>query len=161
MDHANILINIRKILRSINLESKRIQKTYGISIPQYLTLNYLHSQPEFKSTSKSLKTHLNLNASTVTGIIRRLESKGLVAKLPNEKDKRSTYIHLTALGASKTKEMPPLMHEKLSEKLKTLSSKEIEEIHLSLEKLVNYMGVQNLDASPLIVPEDFIEKSED
>jgi len=33
MDTLDILINLRKIVRAINLESKRIQKDFGLSIP--------------------------------------------------------------------------------------------------------------------------------
>ena len=36
--YSGIMISIRKIVRAINLESKRIEKDYGLSIPQLLTL---------------------------------------------------------------------------------------------------------------------------
>jgi DNA-binding MarR family transcriptional regulator len=77
------------MIRSINLESKRIQKEHGISIPQYLCLDYINSSENYRATTKDIGTHLNLNASTVSGIISRLEKKGYLAKLPNETDKRS------------------------------------------------------------------------
>ena len=99
MNYAEILINIRKISRSVNLESKRLEKEYGISIPQLLALNYLREQNNFLASHKSIKDFLKLNASTVTGIITRLEKKGLVAKLPRLQDKRVSLITLTAKGA--------------------------------------------------------------
>ncbi|MDA0701150.1 MAG: hypothetical protein O2965_02170 [Bacteroidetes bacterium] len=68
MDYTDILINIRKIIRSINLESKRIDKQYGISIPQYLCLNFLNTREIFRATAKEISIHLNLNASTVSGL---------------------------------------------------------------------------------------------
>ena len=33
--YADLMISIRKIVRAVNLESKRIEKNYGLSIPQY------------------------------------------------------------------------------------------------------------------------------
>lgn len=150
MEYTDILINIRKILRSINLESKRVQKEYGISIPQYLCLNYLNQLPEYKATSTQIKKHLNLNASTVTGIISRLESRGYIAKLANQKDKRSTFIYLTALGEKTVNSIPALLHEKLSEKLKKLPKSDLSKVQNSLNLLVEFMGVEDLDASPLI-----------
>ncbi|MEJ2595055.1 MAG: MarR family transcriptional regulator [bacterium] len=116
-DHTDILIMIRKIVRSINLESKKIQKDFGISIPQLLCLNYLGQQENYQGTHKELTVYLNLNSSTVTGIINRLEKKGLVARLPKKDDKRVTYISLTSAGFKLLGETPDLLHQKLLKKL--------------------------------------------
>lgn len=156
MEYTDILINLRKILRSINLESKRIQKEHGISIPQYLCLNYLCKQKEFKSTSKEIVKHLNLNASTVSGIITRLEAKGFVAKLPNIGDRRSSDIYLTAVGHQTVNEIPALLHEKLSRKLEKLPLSNLQMLQDSLNILVEFMEVEDIDASPLIIPDEKI-----
>ena len=42
------MTGIRKIVRAINLESKRVQKDLNISIPQLLTLKYLQCSPNKK-----------------------------------------------------------------------------------------------------------------
>jgi len=156
MEYTEILINLRKILRSINLESKRIQKEYGISIPQYLCLDYLNQQEQYKSTAKKIKEQLNLNASTVSGIVSRLELKGYVAKLPNAGDRRSTDIFLTAMGQEVVNGIPDLMHEKLSRKLKMLSENELESVQNALNILIEFMEVEDVDASPLIAPDEKI-----
>ncbi len=152
VEYTDVLINIRKIIRSINLESKRIQKEYGISIPQYLCLNFLNNTDEYRATAKEIGMHLNLNASTVSGIISRLEKKGYLAKLPNQSDKRSTYIYLTAIGEKMVTSMPDLLHEKLSKKLKSLSEEDLENLQGAMDLLVSLMGVEDVDASPLITP---------
>lgn len=152
MEYTDVLINIRKIIRSINLESKRIQKEHGISIPQYLSLNYLNNCPEFRGTSKDIKAYLNLNASTVSGIIHRLENKGYIAKLPNVGDRRSAYIYLTALGKEAIDKVPKLLHQKLSIKLQSLSKTELTQLQSSLDTLVQFMEVDDVDASPLLTP---------
>ena len=54
------MISIRKIVRAINLESKRIEKDYGLSIPQLLTLKFLEEKVEYKSTMKEIKEHLSI-----------------------------------------------------------------------------------------------------
>jgi DNA-binding MarR family transcriptional regulator len=84
MNHTDILIQIRQIIRSVNLESKRIEKEYGISIPQLLCLNFLNNRKYYQATHTEIKDFLNLNASTVTGIIARLEKKDLLPDYPNE-----------------------------------------------------------------------------
>lgn len=159
MEYTEILINIRKIIRSINLESKRIEKEHGISIPQYLCLNFLKISEDYRATSKQIGEHLNLNPSTVSGIISRLERKGYVAKLPNEVDKRSSFIYLTALGEKTSNEIPDLLHEKLTKKLETLSDTELNKLKSAMSLLVEFMEVENVDASPMITPGEKINQS--
>lgn len=98
MDFTPVIIKIRRIVRSINLESKKVQKEYGVSIPQLLCLEYLKEAPNYQATQRMIRDHLRLNSSTMTGIINRLEKKGYVARLPKSGDKRVTNIALTSSG---------------------------------------------------------------
>ena len=154
MDYTEILIKIRRIVRSMNLESKKIQKEYGVSIPQVLCLNYLNGCDDFQSTHKEIRNYLNLNSSTVTGIIDRLEKKGLVARLPKKEDKRTTYISLTSLGAKLLDKIPALLHERLSVKLEKLPKEKINELDDALNVLTYYLDISEVDASPMITIED-------
>lgn len=154
MDYTDILIDIRKIVRSINLESKKIQKDFGISIPQLLCLNYLSRQEDYQGTHKELTSYLNLNSSTVTGIVNRLQQKGYVARLPKKGDRRITYVALTSAGYKVLESTPDLLHDKLAIKLSKLPDSEIMSIRSSLHKLVEVLGLENVDASPLLVVEE-------
>ena len=53
--YSELMISIRKIVRAVNLESKRIEKDFGLSIAQVLTLKFLKENTEYKSTMKLLK----------------------------------------------------------------------------------------------------------
>ena len=160
METTDILIQIRKIVRSINLESKKIQKEYGVSIPQVLCLNYLHDAPNFQATQGELKRFLNLNSSTISGIVNRLEIKGLVARLPKSGDKRMVNIGLTSAGDDLIASMPSLLHEQLSDKLQTLNASELKQIEESLDVLVHLLDIQSVEASPVITIESHIEDQE-
>ena len=150
MQYLEILVKLRKIIRSINLESKKIQKEFGISIPLLLVLQYLSEQQDYRASSKDIKNYINLNASTVSGIVHRLEDKGLVARLPNITDKRGVYITLTAKGADLLKTSPTTLQEKMSKRLKSLSPKQIEDLDSSIEILTRLMDAEDIDAAPLI-----------
>ncbi len=156
MDTTEILIKIRQIVRSINLESKKIQKEYGVSIPQILCLNYLHSSEDFQAQQGEIRKFLHLNASTISGIINRLESKGLVARLPKLGDKRVVIIALTSKGAKLLNQIPSLLHEQLSEKLQKLDLQTLEQTQKTLELLVKLLDIEDIEASPLITYEDNI-----
>jgi DNA-binding MarR family transcriptional regulator len=148
MDTTGILIKIRKIVRSINLESKKIQKEYGVSIPQVLCLNFLYDSKNYNATQGEIRKFLNLNSSTVSGIIDRLEAKGLVARLPKSGDRRMVTIALTSKGEKLLTRIPSLLQEKLTERLEKLDDKTLHQIIDSLELLVNLLEINDLEAFP-------------
>ncbi len=156
VDSTEILIKIRKILRSVNLESKKIQKEYGVSIPQILCLEYLNSSDNYQATQKEIRDYLNLNSSTVTGIINRLEKRGYLARLPKRADKRTTHIIMTSKGSDLLKSTPRLLHERLSKKLENVPEDHSIDISEALDLIIHYLGIDDIDASPLITVEDKI-----
>lgn len=76
MDTTDILIKIRKIVRSINLESKKIQKEYGVSIPQVLCLNYLHSSPNYQTTQGEIRKFWTWTQALPAALSIDLKQKG-------------------------------------------------------------------------------------
>lgn len=159
MDITEILITIRKIVRSINLESKKIQKEYGVSIPQILCLSYLHASKNYQSTQGEIRKFLNLNSSTASGIVDRLENKGFLARLPKQGDKRVVNIALTSKGANLLLQIPALLHDKLSEKLQLLPENKIQQIQESLHTLVALLNLEEIKASPIISNEELIDEN--
>jgi DNA-binding MarR family transcriptional regulator len=153
MEYTDVLINIRKIVRSLNLESKRIQKEFGVSIPQLLCLDYLSTCEQYQSTITRIATYLNLNLSTVTGIVNRLEKKGLLARLPKKGDKRVSNITLTTHGLKLLEHSPELMHQQLSAKLMDMPTQKLVELNNSLQFLVDIFHL-DFAASPLLAPDD-------
>ena len=159
--YSKLMTGIRKIVRAINLESKLVQKELDISIPQLLTLKHLRERVDYKSTMKEIKGFLSLNASTVTGIVMRLEQKGLVERLPDPKDKRSTPIILTSKGNDLLIRSNVSLHERISKNLEIIENDEFSKIINSLETLINLFDIQDVDASPIITGQASIEKNLD
>ncbi len=159
MDSTEIIMKIRKIVRSINLESKKIEKEYGVSIPQVLCLNYIRESKSFQAGQGEIKKFLNLNASTTSGIIDRLEAKGLAARLPKSGDKRVVTIALTSKGDQLLKKIPALLQEKLAEKLEKLDNDTRGKIRESLELLVGLLDIDDIEAfpSPVGEPDDYMQ----
>ncbi len=155
MNFTDILIKLRKIVRSVNLESKRVEKQFDVSIPQLLCLQFLADQHEYRANAKQLKEFLNLNASTVSGIISRLEKKGFVAKLPKLNDRRITWISLTVKGMEILKNAPITFQQKLSEKLQELPPEKIKTIVEGIDLLTKLMEVEEMEAIPIVTLEDF------
>ena len=149
MNYAEILINVRKISRSVNLESRRLEKEYGISIPQLLALSFLREQEHYQASHKAIKDFLKLNASTVTGIITRLEKKGMVAKLPRLNDKRVSLITLTAKGAELLKAVPHPLHQQISQKLQSLSPHQLTQLNEAFRAIIDILKIDDIEDSPV------------
>ena len=143
MNSTDILISIRKIIRSVDLESKRIDKEFGVSIPQLLCLGFLQKQADCKATPKQVKHFLQLNASTVTGILQRLQTKGLIYKMDNPKDKRAPFVVLSVAGERLLNKSPELAHEKLQRKLSNMSNDQLSRLKLALETLSDLMEIRD------------------
>jgi len=160
MATLDILIKLRKVIRSIHLESKRIEKEYKISIPQLLALQHLEQKPNFQSTARDLKTFLKLNPSTISGIIGRLENKGLIARMPVLHDRRVTNIVLTKKGKKLLESAPMTIFERLNVELETLNEDELQGLHANLDFLVKAMGAEDIDAAPILTSQEFPSGSE-
>jgi DNA-binding MarR family transcriptional regulator len=157
MDTTDILIKIRQIVRSVDIESKKIQREYGVSIPQVLCLSFLHRSPNYQSTQGEIRRFLNLNSSTVSGIINRLESKGYLARLPKSGDRRVVNIALTSAGDNLLSSIPTLLHEQLSDKLQRLDQAELKKVEQSLNTLIHLLEIQEVEASPMITMDGELE----
>ncbi len=157
MDSIEIIVSIRKIVRSLNIESKGLQKDFGLSIPQLLCLGYLENQPGFQSTHKELMEFLSLNSSTITGIISRLEKRGYVVRLSNSNDKRLKSIILIASGKKLLDETPNILHNRLSIKLNSLTEDQKYMIKDSLSIIISAMNIKTIDAAPLLTSGEIID----
>lgn len=162
MEHTHhILSSIRKIVRVVNLESKQLEKDYSISIPQLLTLKFLYERSDYRASQKDVKNYLQLNASTVTGIISRLEKRELVAKFAKKEDKRTSIIVLTAKGFSIATKIPEPLHQRLSENIDRMSNEEVEQLKAAFDLITGFLDVDKVDASPIITAETHLNNSAD
>lgn len=76
--------------------SKRMQATLGLTGPQRVALRVLGRGPGV--SAGALARTLRLHPSTVTGILQRLERRGLVRRTADPADRRRSRLELTARG---------------------------------------------------------------
>lgn len=76
-------------------------KALGLTYPQYLVLMVLwewsEKQPE-EPTVKALGARLHLDSGTLTPLLKRLESSGLVTRVRDSEDERRVFVEATASG---------------------------------------------------------------
>lgn len=69
---------------------------YGVTPGQYAVLKCLWD--ENGQTARKLAERLSLDGSTITGILDRMEQKGLIEKMADPKDRRALQVMLTPAG---------------------------------------------------------------
>ncbi len=83
----------------------------GITYPQYLVLMVLWE--EDKLPVNEITRKLILNTNTVTPLLKRMETQGLITRVRSAKDERKVIIELSAKG-SDMREAAAIIPEKLS-----------------------------------------------
>ena len=139
----DIIYQIRRLMQAGELFTKELNKTYQVSAPQLHCLLALHENGPLPPSQ--IARHIMVKSSTVTGIIDRLEQKGLVARLRNSPDRRVITIQLTEAGKELAQNAPPPIQHKIVDGIKKLPEGEIKQIILSLSKLTHMLDVYDLE----------------
>jgi len=149
---VRILKSMRKIIRAVDLHSKKLNQAYHVTVPQMVCIYALLNSKD-RMTCSDLTREVDLSASTVNGIIDRLEKKGLAIRERDKVDRRKVYVHITPKGRALAQKVPSLLQDRLSSALAQLPDLEQTAIALTLERIVELMDVRELDAAPLLVSE--------
>jgi DNA-binding MarR family transcriptional regulator len=84
------------LAHALQAKSKRMESELGITGPQRLAIRLIGRSPGI--TPGALATTLRMHPSTLTGILRRLEERGVVAREEDRDDGRRMRLRLRAAG---------------------------------------------------------------
>jgi DNA-binding MarR family transcriptional regulator len=111
-----------------------IAEQYGLTLMQAHTLGLL--EPGNPQPMNSLSGLLNCDASNVTGIVDRLETRGLIERRDKEDDRRVKMVVITVEGEKLRNQIISQLTELEEERLaKVLTLKEREVFRHALQKL--------------------------
>lgn len=145
-----ILCSLRRIIRGVDIYSRQLNTKLGLTAPQLLCLREVVAADNI--TLSNLKKEVDLSASTVTGIIDRLESKGFVERQRSKTDRRKVFVCPTLRGIEILGTSPSLLQDNFAKSLQSLDDDEQKQIAESLERIVKLMKLENVDASPNLIP---------
>lgn len=111
-------------------------KTTGITSSQCAVLDFLFQTNKEQISQRDVERYLNLKNPTVTGLLKRLDEKGFILCVPNEKDRRKKNIYLTEKAYDIRKRMEA--DRRKTEKKLTLgmTKKEVEALKKGLNKVL-------------------------
>lgn len=132
-----IMLALREVMQEMDNHSRRLMKNYDITIAQIISLYAIYEKGAM--TLSVLSKHVHLTSSTLVGVIDRLEEKGFVKRTRDTEDRRAIFIDVTKKGREFVETSPHLLHNRLDDKLKSLSASEQIIIANSLDILVTML----------------------
>ncbi|MEJ2532936.1 MAG: MarR family transcriptional regulator [Halioglobus sp.] len=147
-----VLVSLRRIIRATDLQSKRLVKECGLTLPQVMVLRAIEALGDV--TVRCISEHVSLSQATVTTILDRLESRGLVERVRSRTDKRVVNARLTERGQDMLHSAPTLLHEQFIERFEALEPHEQTQVLSALQRVARMMDAQSIDAAALLHAEE-------
>ena len=144
----SVLALVRRIIRAVDVQSKRVAKETGLTIPQLVVLQAIADLGEV--TSGRLSAQVSLSAATVTTILDKLEARGLVERYRSAHDRRVVHARLTTAGAAKLAQTPALLHVRFTHAFAQLPAARRGEILDALEAVADLLDPDSTDAAPVL-----------
>ena len=133
MNFMSLMKELASTYQAFEAYSTSHIKRLGLTTTQFDILATLGNQPPMTCSELGEKTLIL--KGTMTGVLERMEAKGLIEKIPNQADGRSYMIGLTKSGDKLFKKIFPEHLQYLERAFSGLSKKEIEQAVKALREV--------------------------
>ncbi len=142
-----IVGSIRKLVRAVYLDSQKISRQFGLTGQQSQVLRLLLNGGSMSSAD--LSRLMYVTPSNMTGIIDRLERKGLVERIRKEGDRRVALINLTEAGKKLGKDIPDPIEKRLINELIDLDKDHVQFISMAMNQILDLIDVKDVEEAHL------------
>jgi DNA-binding MarR family transcriptional regulator len=143
-----IFQSLRRIMRAIDIHSRKLKSQYQLTSPQLVCL--LAVVDHGPLTATTIAERVYLSASTVVGILDRLEHRGLLVRERDRSDRRVVHVSATDLGRDLAYRAPSPLQDGLARALMKLSESDQATIARSLVRIGDLMEVRDIAAAPVL-----------
>lgn len=147
----HVLKSLRRIIRALDLYSRRLKGSYGLTVPQLVCLSVIAKDGPISSIA--LSQQVQLSPSTIVGILDRLQKMELVKRVRSVTDRRLVIITASERGEEVVNGAPSPLQDSLTIALKNLPATEQETIARSLGRVVELMQAQDIRVAPILTLE--------
>lgn len=143
-----VLGALRRMTQALDTHSKKLEQTAGLTVPQVLVLEAL--RPETGPLSAGpLAGRVSLSQGTVTSILDRLESKGLIRRVRDRADRRKVLVSLTAAGRKGLAAAPPLLQTHFVQNFEGLPAAQQQRLVDAFEQVAGLMRAPESTELPI------------
>jgi DNA-binding MarR family transcriptional regulator len=147
-NHEQLFVSIRKIIRAIDIRSRKLGKQAGITGPQLMVLQEIKNADGI--TAKEVSSNISLSQATVTNILDRLEMKAFIQRKRSETDKRRVALHLTEDGDNALASAPKPIEEQFVQRFSGLKDWEQLQLMAAVERIADMMDASDIEAAPVL-----------
>lgn len=141
-----IVAAIRRIMHAVELHSRRLVEQFGLTGPQLAVLR--KAAHLGRTPIGGLARAVHLSQPTVTGILDRLEKRGLLQRTRDTLDRRAVIISITEEGRRLLDRAPSLLQDQFRQELEKLQDWEQMLMLSILQRIAAMMEAEGLDAAP-------------
>lgn len=138
-----VMQNLRRIVKALQEYSSSVEKQFGLTGPQLWALWELNRRGPM--SLKALAERMHLDPSTVTGVVERLNKKGLLSREADSEDRRRVVLDLTAEGRATVKSAPHPAQGQLLHALSVMDTGQVEQLNRTLQLLASVMEADKLE----------------
>lgn len=142
-----VIIAIRRLIRAVDLHSRTLVGSHGLTGPQALILKALQGG---SLSAGELAARVSLSQGTTTDILNRLEQRDLIRRTRDTKDRRRVLVEVTHAGKRLMEASPPLLQERFAQRFNELQDWEQTQLLASLQRIAAMMDAEDIDASPVL-----------
>ncbi|MGF1659969.1 MAG: MarR family winged helix-turn-helix transcriptional regulator [Rubrimonas sp.] len=128
----------RRIARAFDVQSHRIDRAVGLTLPQLIVLGCIRDLGEV--ASRTLSVEADLSPPTVVGVLDKLEAKGLIARYRSTRDRRLAHARVTEKGRAALDAAPAPLGEAFAARFAALDPQARSRILEALEDLARLLG---------------------
>lgn len=143
-----VLVSLRRIIRATDIHSRKLGKRTGLTTPQLVIITAIGDLKE--PTVSDIAKAVSLSLATVTTILNRMETNGLVHRTRSSIDRRRVIVTLTPEGEAIRSSAPKPLQDQFVDRFSKLASWEQHQIVAALERVATMMDAEDLDAAPLL-----------
>lgn len=136
MENAGISILMKRSSLVFDKLSNQLLTPYGLTGSQFKILMLLYHTPEVGLRQTDIEAKFSMTNPTVTGLVQKLESKGLVRRVPHPEDRRSKVLVLTEQAKAKREELLALADSLERQMTEKLNAEECGQLAFLLTKML-------------------------
>lgn len=125
--------SFRRLEKDLNRLESPVIREYGLTPTQYAVLDVLYAYPE--ATVQFILEHAMTTSGNIAIVLSNLQKRNLIRQKPDQKDRRSKRISLTAEGIQLFESVQPRHLQLLLQVFSQTSSAELNQAQQALARL--------------------------